>query len=151
MGEKTTLTSCWNNSRRSSIKIKYYDKKDKSSKKTKVYTDTKNYHGKTNAPSTSSNVSSNLNLTCTSTKLKVQFSCDTLRIVEKHLYDFDATTFKSIINDKYGSFEAYAKSIGGIFGEYYGRKMPNKTEADFQRAAEYVLGWMYMYGWMGLL
>ena len=25
--------------------------------------------------------------------------------------------------------------------------MPHETEADFQRAAEYVLGWMYMYGW----
>ena len=146
VGEKTSLTSCWNNTKRSSIKIKYYDKKEKKSKKTKVYTDPKKYHGKTNAPSTSSNVSSNLNFTCTSTKVKSKFSCDTLRIVEKHLYDFDATNFDKVIAS-YGGFDSYAKSVGGIFGEYYGKKIPNNTEADFQQAAEYVLGWMYMYGW----
>ena len=149
IGEKTSLTSCWNNTRRNSIKIKYYDKKEKTSKKTKAYTDSKKYHGKTKAPgliSNSSNISTNLNFTCTSRTVKAQFSCDTLRIVEKHLYDFDATNFNSVINT-YGGFDAYAKSVGGIFGEYYGKKMPNNTETDFQRAAEYVLGWMYMYGW----
>ena len=87
-----------------------------------------------------------LNLSCTSDIVKSQFSCDTLKIVEKHLNDFDATNYEQVIAS-YGGFENYAKSLGGIFGEYYGKKMPNKTEADFQRACEYVLGWMYMFGW----
>ena len=149
IGEKTSLTSCWNNTRRSSIKIKYYDKKENTSKKTKVYTDSKNYHGKTNASgivSNNPNIFSNLNFTCKSKIVKAQFSCDTLSIVEKHLYELNANNFYNVINS-YGGFDAYAKNVGGIFGEYYGKEMPHETTADFQRAAEYVIGWMYMYGW----
>ena len=97
-------------------------------------------------PFTNVKAANTLNLSCTSEKVKSQFSCDTLKIVEKHLNDFDATNYEQVIAS-YGGFENYAKSLGGIFGEYYGKKMPNKTEADFQRACEYVLGWMYMFGW----
>ena len=87
-----------------------------------------------------------LDFSCTSKTVKSKFSCDTLKIVEKHLYDFDATNFNSKIAS-YGGFENYAKSVGGIFGQYYGKTIEGRTEKDFQTAAEYVLGWMYMYGW----
>ena len=79
-------------------------------------------------------------------KVKAQFSSETMKIVEKHLYDFNANTFYKVINS-YGGFNKYAKSLGGIFGEYYGKKITGRTEYDFQMASEYVLGWMYMYGW----
>ena len=92
------------------------------------------------------NISGNLNFSCKSDKVKSDFSCDTLKIVENHLYDFDATNFNEKIKS-YGGFDAYVNSLGGIFSTYYGKKMPHETESDFQRAAEYVLGWMYMYGW----
>ncbi len=87
-----------------------------------------------------------MNFSCTSDNVKAQFSCSTLKIVEKHLYDVNAQNFHQVINS-YGGFDNYAKSVGGIFGEYYGKKIEGRTEKDFQIAAEYVLGWMYMYGW----
>ena len=74
------------------------------------------------------------------------FSSETMRIVEKHLYDVNAQNFYDVINS-YGGFEKYAKSLGGVFGKYYGKTIKGRTEYDFQKAAEYVLGWMYMYGW----
>ncbi len=87
-----------------------------------------------------------LDFSCTSDVVKAQFSCSTLKIVEKHLYDLNAQNFYDVINS-YGGFENYAKSVGGIFGEYYGKTIEGRTEKDFQTAAEYVLGWMFMYGW----
>ena len=87
-----------------------------------------------------------LDFDCKSSIVKAQFSCDTLKIVEKHLYDLNAQNFYNVIN-QYGGFDNYAKSLGGIFGEYYGKKIDGRTEKDFQMAAEYVLGWMFMYGW----
>ena len=136
LGETTKLSSCWNNA---SSKIEL----------SSTYKDTIGELRKKFLPDTSKydkGVPKNLDFTCTSSIVKSQFSCETLKIVEKHLYDFDATNFNSVISS-YGGFDAYAKSLGGIFGEYYGKKIEGRTEEDFQKAAEYVLGWMYMYGW----
>ena len=74
------------------------------------------------------------------------FSSETMKIVENHLYDVNAENFYTYINSK-GGFASYAKSLGGVFGKYYGKTITGRTEYDFQKAAEYVLGWMYMYGW----
>ena len=144
IGNKTSFTSCWNSI--DNVKLDFgsnyikteREQQAKKEKATKAYTDTKDYHGKV--------TTSCLDLTCTSRVVKAQFSCDTLKIVEKHLYDLNAQNFHKVINS-YGGFDKYAKSIGGIFGEYYGQKIEGRTEKDFQIAAEYVLGWMYMYGW----
>ena len=136
LGESTKISSCWNNaSSKIELSSTYKDKVGKLRKK--ILPDTAKYD---------KGVPRNLDFTCTSSVVKSQFSCETLKIVEKHLYDFDATNFNSVISS-YGGFENYAKSVGGIFGKYYGQQMPNVTETDFQKAAEYVLGWMYMYGW----
>ncbi len=136
-GESNKISSCWMNaSDRNIISTKYqsFDEKEKK----KIIYDAEDYEkGR-----------GELDFSCTSKIVKAQFSCETLKIVEKHLYDFDATTFNSVINNQYGGdFGTYAKSVGGIFGEYYGKKIEGRTETDFQVAAEYVLGWMYMYGW----
>lgn len=88
----------------------------------------------------------NLDFSCKSDKVKANFSCDTLKIVENHLYDLNAQNFYNVINS-YGGFENYARSLGGVFGEYYGKTVEGRTVTDFQRSAEYVLGWMFMYGW----
>ena len=79
-------------------------------------------------------------------KVKAEFSSETLKIVENHLYDVNAQNFYKVINS-YGGFDKYAKSLGGVFGKYYGKTITGRTEYDFQMAAEYVLGWMFMYGW----
>ena len=92
-------------------------------------------------------VPSTMNFNCKSNIVKANFSCETLSIVEKHLYDLNAQNFYNVINNQYGGFDNYAKSLGGIFGTYYGKKIEGRTEKDFQIAAEYVLGWMFMYGW----
>lgn len=86
-----------------------------------------------------------LDLTCTSSKVKSQFSCDTLSIVENHLYDFNSFNFRSIIAS-YGGFDKYAKSLGGVFSEYYGKELHVTTVSEFQKVAEYTFGWMYMFG-----
>jgi len=78
--------------------------------------------------------------------VKARFSSETLKIVEQHLYDLNAQNFYSYIKAK-GGFAKYAKSLGGVFADYYGKTVKGKTEYDFQMTAEYVLGWMYMYGW----
>ena len=79
--------------------------------------------------------------------VKSQFSSPNMRIVEKHLYDFNYNNYYDVINKQYGGkFENYAKAVGGIYGDYYGKTMNAKTEYDFQMAAEYVFGWMYMVG-----
>ncbi len=78
--------------------------------------------------------------------VKSSFSSGTLQIIKNHLNDFDAKNFNSVISS-YGGFSNYAKSLGGIFGDYYGKSIRGRSKADFRTAAEYVLGWMYMYGW----
>ena len=136
LGESTKLSSCWNSA---SSKIEL----------SSTYKDTIGELRKKFLPNTSKydqGVPRNLDFTCTSSVVKAKFSCETLKIVEKHLYDLNAQNFYSVISS-YGGFDAYAKSLGGIFGEYYGKKIEGRTEEDFQIAAEYVLGWMFMYGW----
>ena len=79
--------------------------------------------------------------------VKSQFSSPNMRIVEKHLYDLNYNNYYDVLNKKYGGkFENYAKDVGGIYGDYYGKTMNAKSEYDFQMAAEYVFGWMYMIG-----
>ena len=136
LGEKTNLSSCWNSASDEVTVSTKYEETEKEKRK-KIMYDADDYESGI----------AGMDFSCTSNIVKPQFSCATLEIVEKHLNDFDATNFSSVINSQYGSFANYAKSVGGIFGEYYGKKIEGKTETDFQIAAEYVLGWMYMYGW----
>ena len=79
--------------------------------------------------------------------VKAQFSSANMRIIEKHLNDFNYYTYHDVLNKKYGGkFENYAKDVGGIFGDYYGKTIKVKNEYEFQMASEYVFGWMYMIG-----
>ncbi|MBR4262139.1 MAG: hypothetical protein IKQ35_02100 [Bacilli bacterium] len=87
-----------------------------------------------------------LDFTCTSKTVKSRFSCETLAIVEQHLYDFDSTNFKSTIKSKYGNFANYMSSLGGVFADFYGRKISVHTATELQWVSEYVFGMMYMYG-----
>ena len=134
LGEGNDISRCWIEAKKS--KKATYIPIDKEKKKKKIVSNAKDYEKGL----------SGLDFSCTSSVVKAQFSCDTLKIVEKHLYDVNAQNFYTVINS-YGGFNQYAKSLGGIFGEYYGKKIEGRTEVDFQIAAEYVLGWMFMYGW----
>ena len=77
--------------------------------------------------------------------VKAKFSSNTMRIVEKHINDFNYYNFNQVINS-YGGFDKYMKSLGGVFAKYYGRELEIKNPCDLQDVGEYVFGMMYMYG-----
>ena len=134
MGDKYDFSSCYLNSKKFSSNSTYIktNKKDKNS----IIVNPDDYEpGEPRA----------LDFSCTSSKVKTQFSCETLRIVENHLYDFNYNNFRSVIAS-YGGFDNYAKSLGGVFAEYYGKQLNVETELEFQKVAEYTFGFMYMYG-----
>ena len=141
IGNKTSFTSCWNSI--DNVKLKfgssYIKPNEEKKEKTKVYTDPKSYHGKVTNGCLDFTYQGN-------GTVKSRFSSDTLKIVENHLYDFNYQNFNKVINS-YGDFNKYAQSLGGVFGEYYGKTVNERTEYAFQRTSEYILGWMYMYGW----
>ena len=136
LGNKTSLSSCWNDAKKGA-EAKYYSNNNSYDK-----------HSILLKPEDYESGLSSLDFSCTSKVVKGQLSCDTLKVVEKHMHELNANNFYDVINNQYnGDFASYARSVGGIFGEYYGKKIEGRTVADFQMACEYVLGWMYMYGW----
>ncbi len=86
-----------------------------------------------------------LDFSCRSSIIKANFSCETIRIVEKHINDLNYYTWNSVMS-KYGGFKNYTKSLGGIFEDYYGKQLKVTKVYEFQRASEYVFGYMTMYG-----
>lgn len=79
--------------------------------------------------------------------VKSNFSSETKKIVEKHYNDFNANNIKSYINSNYnGKFSEYAKSLGGVFADYYGEEVSVSNATEFQKVSEYVFGFLYMYG-----
>ena len=149
LGEGNDISRCWINAKSFSISKEYYHRDGEKDKLQKIVLNPEDYEpGKQEKTGNYYHSDSRLDFSCKSNIVKSQFSCETLRIVEKHLYDFDATNYYEVINS-YGGFDAYAKSLGGIFAEYYGKKITGRTDTDYQIAAEYVLGWMYMFGWDG--
>ena len=70
---------------------------------------------------------------------------ETKKIVEKHLLDFNSSTYNSYLN-RIGGFNKYADSLGGIFKKYKGKNLSGETYEDFIIASEYVFGYMIMYG-----
>ena len=139
LGDNNNISRCYLESSKIDTNSDYNDSLSKDKTRSSVISNPRDYE---------KGDEKTLDFSCKSKIVKAQFSCPTLRIVENHLHELNANNFHSIIDNQYGGdFGAYAKSLGGVFGEYYGKKMPSETEADFQRAAEYVVGWMYMYGW----
>ena len=86
-----------------------------------------------------------LDFSCKSSKLNANFSCETIHIVEHHLDDLNYYNYNSVISS-YGGFDKYARSIGGIYNDYYNHKQKVKYVYEFQRVSEYVFGYMTMYG-----
>ena len=72
--------------------------------------------------------------------VKSSFDATTMSIIEKHLEDFDYSTYKPSEGGK------YIKSLGGIFSKYYGQEVHVTTAGELQEVAEYVFGLMYIYG-----
>mgnify|MGYP007070252740 CR=1 FL=1 len=104
VGEKTTISSCWSNAKEKIVLSTTYSSIEEKEKK-KYISNPEDYEQGL----------AGLDFSCTSNIVKANFSCDTLKIVEKHLNDFDATNFHSVINNQYGGdFGAYAKSLGGV-------------------------------------
>ncbi len=137
LGDGNDISRCWNEANK--IEKASYISNEKEKNKKKIVSNASEYE---------KGIPGQLDFSCTSNVIKGQLSCDTLKVVEKHMHELNANNFYDVINNQYhGSFEEYAKSVGGIFGEYYGKQIEGRTVADFQMACEYVLGWMYMYGW----
>ena len=78
-------------------------------------------------------------------KVRCQLSSKNLKIVEKHINDFNYFTFDSYMNS-IGGFKNYTKKLGGIYHDYYGKTWDGETIKDLQEASEYVFGYMLMYG-----
>lgn len=134
LGNNTEISSCYNNAKKPSAMVKYIE--DEKEKKKKIISDPDGYE---------KGVDKQLEFDCTSSTVKSKFSCETLKIVEQHLNDFTESNFKSVIASA-GGFDNYAKSLGGVFTEYYGAKPKVTTAYELQRVSEYVYGFMYMYG-----
>ena len=112
IGEKTSLTSCWNNATKGSIKIKYYDKKEKSSDKTKVYTDTKSYHGKATSPNTiviNNNISVSSDCRTNNDRTRTRFHSDIITVDNK--FSIDA-------KQNYESDSSYTTQAASYDGQY---------------------------------
>ena len=134
LGSNTQLSSCWNGSKKPSTKSEYIDPY-KGEKQTFLI-DASEYE---------KGVPKQLSFDCKSSKVKAQFSCETLKIVENHLYDFDYNTFSSYMNS-HGGADAYIRGLGGVFTKYRDFHGKVKTVREFQEVSEYVFGLMYMYG-----
>jgi hypothetical protein len=74
-----------------------------------------------------------------------KFTAETLKIVERHLYDFNYTNYHSYVNSQ-GGLKSYMKKLGGVFGRAYGKKYTGKKESEIIEVSEYVFGIMQMYG-----
>ena len=72
----------------------------------------------------------------------------TREIIADRDKDFYADTYSKVIKSKkYGSYEKYVQSLGGVFAKYKGKgRIKVETAADFQAAAEYVFGLFKIWG-----
>ena len=134
IGNKTDFTACYNSSKRIDSNSKYY--KTTEDKEKEIISDPKEYEAGNQRQ---------LDFSCYSKKLRTNFSCETIHIIERHLDDFNVHNFHSVINN-YGGFENYVDSLGGIYSKYYGKQQHVSTAYQFQLVAEYVFGFMTMYG-----
>ena len=70
----------------------------------------------------------------------------TKAIIDDHRMDFYQSSYTTYIN-RYGGYDKYVNDLGGVFGKYAKTdRIPVKTAADFQVAAEYVYGLMTIWG-----
>ena len=74
-----------------------------------------------------------------------QFTKQTQKIVDAHKNDFNCTNFNKIMKQK-GGYNAYVKSLGGVFAKYINKNSKITTIKEFQEVAEYVFGLMAIWG-----
>lgn len=133
-GEKTDISACYKNATTPELYSEYINTSEE--EPVPIYSDPEKYEQGT---------FQQLDFSCKSKHIKAQFSCDTIRIVERHINDFNYYNFDSYINAR-GGFEKYMHSLGGYFSKYYGTQPKVTTVKEFQEVAEYVLGMIVMYG-----
>ncbi len=131
---RTDVSACYNSAKKPSISTKYIPTTTKEGQNVLVP-----------AQKYEKGSSGQLDFSCKSNIIKAELSCQTLKIVEQHYKDFNSTNFKSYIAQQ-GGFDNYVNTLGGIFKEYYGKKVKVTTVAEFQKVAEYVFGFLAMYG-----
>lgn len=134
VGNNTEFTKCYKNATKPELYAKYI--KINEQENTPVTVKPDDYEEGT---------FKQLDFSCKSKHIKGQFSCDTIRIVERHMNELNYYNFDSVIAS-YGGFDKYMKSLGGYFAKYYGKQPKVTTVYEFQQVAEYVLGMMTMYG-----
>ena len=135
LGDSTDISKCYNSADKISNQATYKSTRDPKEKKSVLI----------NKDDYEEAEPKQLDFSCKSNKIKANFSCETIHIVEHHLDDLNYYNFNSVISS-YGGFKNYTKSIGGIFAEYYGEKQNVTKVYEFQRVSEYVFGYMTMYG-----
>ena len=69
---------------------------------------------------------------------------------KKEFYSTGDNSYKKVVlgkDSKYGSYKNYVKSLGGVFAQFANtNRIPVKTAADLQAAAEYVWGLLEIWG-----
>lgn len=73
------------------------------------------------------------------------FSAETQKIIDAHRNDFTYNTFDAYMK-KVGGYNAYVKSLGGVFAKYIGKQPHVTTVQEFQEVAEYVMGLLTIWG-----
>lgn len=70
---------------------------------------------------------------------------ETEKIVEAHANDFNILTEAAYLK-KCGGYEAYVKSLGGVFAELYAKTIKNPTGEQWQKCCDYVWGLASIWG-----
>jgi len=73
------------------------------------------------------------------------FTDTTQKIVDAHKADFDCTNYKSVLA-KFGGYDKYIESLGGVFSRYRNFNGKVKTIQQYHDICEYVFGLFAIYG-----
>lgn len=74
-----------------------------------------------------------------------QWTGETERIINANNMTLNVSNYAAEIQ-KRGGFDAYIKSLGGVFREWHGVTTPPETEQEMQERLEYVLGCFAIFG-----
>lgn len=74
-----------------------------------------------------------------------QWTNETQVIINAHNKDFNVGNYATKIKT-YGGYDAYVKSLGGVFAKEHGRSKAPTTISEYHQCIEYVMGLMAIWG-----
>ena len=73
------------------------------------------------------------------------WTSETEKIIKAHQADFNSSNWQAVLKAR-GGYEAYVRSLGGVFAKWIGKNANVKTAQQFQEIAQYVFGLMAIWG-----